>query len=195
MIPEHYKTVWMQTASGKKFFPFDPRPDDIDLADIARSLSNIVRFTGHAGQYTVGQHCLILSAIVSPQARPWALMHDATEAYFGDLISPLKGLWPEYKEGEERLAQIIRAKYGIPYDAAIAEEVHRGDCWLAVQEAERRMHPELVAEWRLKAWVDQHPFEPSFEHLHYGSAISKSLTNAAVEQHLIRAFTALVRRG
>ena len=37
---------WMQLVSGKPFFPLDPRPEDIDINDIAHALSMVCRFGG-----------------------------------------------------------------------------------------------------------------------------------------------------
>ncbi len=82
---------WIQVRSGRKFHPLDPRPEDVDINDIAHALSNLCRFTGHCTDfYSVAQHSVIASQIVPPASALAALLHDASEAYMGD-ISPARG--------------------------------------------------------------------------------------------------------
>jgi hypothetical protein len=88
---------WIQTYTGRRFYPLDPRPEDVDLEDISHSLSNICRFNGHTPTfYSVGHHslmCMDVARRIHPD-RPdlwlWALLHDAPEAYIGDHVSPIK---------------------------------------------------------------------------------------------------------
>lgn len=85
---------WFQTYSQKKFFPLDPRVEEIDIADIGQSLSKLCRYNGHCRYpYSVGQHSLCVSLIVgkrAPEHALWGLLHDAAEAYVGDMVRPLK---------------------------------------------------------------------------------------------------------
>jgi hypothetical protein len=82
---------WMQTFTGRAFYPLDPRPEDIDPVDIAHALSLICRYGGHSSRfYSVAEHCVLMSHAVAPEHALWALLHDATEAYLGDMIRPLK---------------------------------------------------------------------------------------------------------
>lgn len=81
------------TASGKTVHPLDLRPGDIDITDIARSLANQCRFLGHLpGHYSVAQHSVLVSRIVNPANALHGLLHDAAEAYLGDVIRPYKHL-------------------------------------------------------------------------------------------------------
>ena len=100
---------WMQTYTGRKFWPLDPREEDIDPADIAHALSLICRFGGHARRfYSVAEHCVLLSYAVAPEHALWALLHDAAEAYVGDMVRPLKRSMPWFREAEGRiLAEIV----------------------------------------------------------------------------------------
>jgi len=87
---------WIVTASGRRFHPLDPRPDDVLLEDVARALSNLCRFTGHTREfYSVAEHsCRVaLEAYRSsgdPREGLAGLYHDAAEAYVNDLSTPLK---------------------------------------------------------------------------------------------------------
>ncbi len=70
----------------------NPNVGAIDIKDIVNSLSHICRFNGHSKHhYSVAQHSvLVASAFVKPDEKLYALIHDAHEAYTGDLTSPFK---------------------------------------------------------------------------------------------------------
>lgn len=89
---------WVQTITGRAVSLLDPRPDDIDIInDIAPALGRICRFNGHAafGFYSVAQHSVIgaRQMYLETQDRNLAaafLLHDAHEAYLGDITTPVK---------------------------------------------------------------------------------------------------------
>src|SRR4051812_20612492 len=87
---------WMQTYTGRAFWPLDAQPEDVDPLDIAAALSMLCRYGGHVSRfYSVAEHCLLMSEAVAPEHALWALLHDATEAYMGDMVRPLKRQMPE----------------------------------------------------------------------------------------------------
>lgn len=105
---------WMQTFSGKAFYPLDPRVEEIDDWDIAHSLAMQCRYNGHTSKfYSVAEHCVILSHYVTPENALAALLHDAAEACVGDMVRPLKQLMPAFVEAEDRILEVIAAKYGV----------------------------------------------------------------------------------
>lgn len=105
---------WMQTFTGRQFYPMDPRPEDVDGRDIAHALSLICRYGGHVERfYSVAEHCLHLSYAVAPEHALWALLHDATEAYVGDMVRPLKLHMPDYVAAEDRVMAAIAERYGL----------------------------------------------------------------------------------
>ena len=86
----------------------DPRYFDIE--DIAHSLSQLCRFNGHCiGTYTVAQHSCIVAEYARDEHKLIALMHDAAEAYIGDIPRPLKYLIPDIKKVENWLMTQIFA--------------------------------------------------------------------------------------
>lgn len=92
---------WMQTYTGRAYWPLDPNSDEVDILDIAHALSNLCRYTGHCQKfYSVAEHSVLVSRIVPPEDALMGLLHDATEAYVNDLARPLKRHIPQYKEIE-----------------------------------------------------------------------------------------------
>lgn len=91
------KEPWIQTYTGGQFSYYDCKPGDISIRDIARALSNICRFTGHCKRfYSVAQHSVLVSEHTINQF--YGLMHDAAEAYVGDMNRPMKSvIGSEYK--------------------------------------------------------------------------------------------------
>jgi hypothetical protein len=117
---------WMQTFTGRAFYPLDPRVEDIDPVDIAHALSLLCRYGGHVRSYfSVAEHCVLMSRAVSAENALWALLHDATEAYMVDLIRPLKRMMPAYVEAEDRLMGVICQRFGL--DPVFPAEVKQAD--------------------------------------------------------------------
>lgn len=122
---KNYKDVWILTYSGIKFYPFNPKIEDVSIEDIAHALSNQCRFSGHTYKfYSVAQHSRYTSQICE-EDKLWGLLHDATEAYFIDVPSPIKNFIRFFKKYEKRLAKVIAKKFDLPFP--IPQEVHRAD--------------------------------------------------------------------
>jgi uncharacterized protein len=119
---------WMQTFAGHRFFPMDPRAEEIDPADVAHALSLICRYGGHAREfYSVAEHCVLLSHYVAPEHALWALLHDASEAYVGDMVRPLKRQLPEYEAAEDRVIAAVAERFGLtlPMPPAVKDADNR----------------------------------------------------------------------
>jgi hypothetical protein len=113
-MSEFVRGDWMQTYTGRAFFPMDPDPDDIDPDDIAHALSLLCRYNGHVDRfYSVAEHCVLVSRAVPAEDALWGLLHDATEAYVGDMIRPLKRSMPEYRAAEDRVMAAIATRFGL----------------------------------------------------------------------------------
>lgn len=119
------------TFSGEVIDPMNPQIHLIHIEDIAHSLSNQCRFTGHTKSfYSVAQHSVLVSEIVSFENSLWGLLHDASEAYLADLARPIKhqgGLGEIYREAEENLNRAIALTFGLewpmPADVKWADNV------------------------------------------------------------------------
>ncbi|ROR14946.1 HD family hydrolase [Erwinia sp. JUb26] len=127
--------TWINTLSGKHFSFTDIDAETITIEDIAGALSNLCRFTGHVQDfYSVAQHSVYVSRLVPPEMALEALLHDAAEAYCGDVSSPLKALLPEYQGIENLIDMTIRFKFELP--AVMSAQVKRAD--LIMLATERR---------------------------------------------------------
>jgi hypothetical protein len=127
-------------VSGKRVQPFNPDPQDIKIDDIAHSLSMQCRWNGNCKRFfSVAQHSVLVSILAEqycPGAAAWGLMHDATEAFCGDMSRPKKRMFPLFEQGEDHAAAIIRKRFDIWFDDEIAEAVNRADYDMAFYEAE-----------------------------------------------------------
>jgi hypothetical protein len=124
---------WMQTYTGAKFYPMSPSAEDVDPVDIAHSLSLLCRYNGHLDRfYSVGEHCVLMSQAVEPENALWALLHDATEAYVGDMVRPLKLQQPAFVQAEDRVMAAICERFGL--DLAMPAEVKAADSRIILTE-------------------------------------------------------------
>lgn len=93
--------TFIETSSGKNYHFLDPQPDEIDIQDIAFALSNKARYSGHTQFFSVAEHSVCVAYRLPPHLRLAGLLHDAAEAYLGDIPSPLKAVLPDYKKLEQ----------------------------------------------------------------------------------------------
>ena len=179
--PPRERGAWMQTFTGRAFFLQTPSPHDIDIRDIAQSLAQLCRFFGHCNAfYSVAQHSVIVSEIavdvcpavesgdVDPKEVALAgLLHDAPEAYVGDIIAPLKLLLPDYGSIERRVSDAVAARFAIrsywpanPLHAVIMDAVKLADRIAVATERRDLMargafiwttlpepHPTIIEPW------------------------------------------------
>lgn len=91
---------WINTCSNKRYDYTSPSPEMIDLHDIAHSLSQICRFTGHTSHFfSVAQHCILVASLLENENdKIHGLLHDAGEAYIGDINTVLKNILREHDE-------------------------------------------------------------------------------------------------
>jgi len=111
---------WILTFTGVEFYPLDPRPQEVNIVDIAHALSMKCRFTGHTREfYSVAEHSYWVSMLVPTKYALAALLHDASEAYLCDVARPVKHL-PEmfgYRRAEFLVTDAIRDKFKLPADS------------------------------------------------------------------------------
>jgi hypothetical protein len=106
----------IRTHSGLYINIFDPKPEMIEINDIAHALANVPRWAGHLKRhYSVAQHSILCAEMASDENKLAALLHDATEAFMQDIPTPIKAKLPEYKLYEDVLMKAIAEKFGIQY--------------------------------------------------------------------------------
>lgn len=111
---------YIQVNSGRYFYVLDPRPEDITVEDVAHSLANLCRFTGHGDRfYCVGEHSIYCAKIarkmgLSTLQQLYCLLHDASESVMNDLARPVKQNIPQYKEIEDNVMAVMWEVAGIP---------------------------------------------------------------------------------
>jgi hypothetical protein len=139
--------------SGRKIRgPLETPPEDIVIEDIAVGLAYLIRFRGMTGKtYTVAEHSVLcakhfLNLGDIPTARA-ALLHDAHEAYTGDIVSPQKRHIPGWREYETAWEIKVRSALGLPpQDDPVWAKVDVVDKAMVHREA-RLLFPGHVPWW------------------------------------------------
>lgn len=159
------KGDWIGTYSGRRFWPLDPRAEDVCSLDIAQALSLKVRWTGQCSRlYTIGQHSLRVAAVarvlagdgkVAETVEAYALLHDASEAYLADLASPLKRNLPWWEPIERAVQDAVHDHYRLPRTngdpAKTIDVVKRADDILLALEANELFPEPRSEEWNIPA--------------------------------------------
>lgn len=180
--------TWIITRSGRKFDLANPTADMVDPADIAHSLSMQCRFNGHTSSfYSVAQHCCLVAELVPAEHQLAALLHDATEAYVGDLVRPLKegmrnhahaiGEVCIYALTEERVWQAICQRFDLNH--VLPASVKHADL-VALATEKRDLMPAHPEPWPCLEGIDPHPiqitsWQPSTAAIHYHNQLLQLL--------------------
>jgi hypothetical protein len=141
--------AWLQTYSGRQFWPLDPRAEEIDILDIAHSLSMQCRYAGHCQRfYSVAEHSVYVSQVIEPQFALYGLLHDAAEAYLVDVPRPVKPFLDGYRALEDRLWEEVCYKFGLWPDRVKEEAIKRADNAVLLAEKDDLM-PNAPAPWNV----------------------------------------------
>lgn len=142
----------MTTFMGHKVNPLALREEDINLKDIAHHLALVNRFGGATKvPLSVAQHCVYVSHLVPQKMKMQALLHDASEAYMGDIIHWLKRstVFDEYRKIEAVIEKTIWKRFGCA--EVMYPEVATADRLMCRFEAHMLMPglntPDGIPEW------------------------------------------------
>lgn len=159
---ERRRGDWMQTATGRQFWPMDPRPSEVCIEDVAHALAHQCRYAGHCRRfYSVAQHSVLVSEAVPPEHALWGLLHDASEAYLVDVPRPVKPYLSGYKAAERRVMEAVCVHFGLPREMPATVKV--ADERILADEAAQLMTPP-PASWNLPhpplgVWIS--PIDPA----------------------------------
>lgn len=102
------KSAIIMTRSGRLIDLLNFKPEDVDIYDIAAHLSKICRFGGASRRfYSVAEHSVLVSRFLPAPLKCAGLLHDAAEAYLGDVTTPLKHLMPDYLALGQSISAVI----------------------------------------------------------------------------------------
>lgn len=149
----------IQTGKGNAFDPASGKINEIDILDVAHALSNICRYGGHCKKfYSVAEHSVLVYKIVrefypDDLDSQWAaLLHDATEAYVGDVPTPLKVQLPKYEDIEAALWLKIARQFKVRNTKTVSTRVKMGDIMALATEAPKLFRD--VSHWAALRGVD-----------------------------------------
>lgn len=120
---------WISLFSGGRWYPLDPRVEEVKIEDIAHSLSLLCRYNGHCRFfYSVAEHCWLLSKAVPKEYQLEALLHDASEAYTSDIPRPFKYSknMNAFRKVEDLNAAVVYKFAGLKYpESAVVKDFDR----------------------------------------------------------------------
>lgn len=147
----------MQTYTGKLVDLANFTVEDVRLPDISHSLSCLNRYTGHiVAPYSVAQHSVMVSLLCDPADALWGLLHDASEAYLGDVARPLKMMLPQYVELEHHVQQTIGKAFGLSWPIPKSVKVADNRALLA----EKKSLMSVEHDWGIEAEPVHMPINP-----------------------------------
>ena len=196
-VPDKYKN-WPEEVeepgklgliSGRYVYLNNFTEDQVDIRDIAWGLGRILRYNGHIStDWTVAGHSIVMSYAVPEKYALEALLHDAAEAYIGDIVHPFKELLTTAKDKEDEYLDVIMSKFKVP----TAQNIKKGDGpWMyrmspIIKQADFRLYqhecatfnrpgkwwPEMEVAWLRAAeehnaywWAPQYAFLERFDQL------------------------------
>lgn len=155
---------YVETRSGKRVTFLDPKPDDIDIRDIAYSLANQCRFNGHCSAfYSVAEHSVHVSSLLPRELQLGGLLHDAAEAFVGDIPSPIKQFVPNLRDIEDSIVRVIFEKFGCLDALERYNEIKQVDLQQLYTEAHYLL-PSGGKHWNMwngpRAWSEKDGVKP-----------------------------------
>ncbi len=153
---------WISTHSGTQINLLDPQPEQIHIEDIAHGLSQTCRFAGQCPVfYSVAQHSVLVADLLPEEWALHGLLHDASEAFMGDLHTGLKRLLPDYKRLENRVLAAVFRHFGLDdtdLKPAAVELADRQALFVEMKALGMRLPmeaPSPLPETRLEPWTAQ----------------------------------------
>lgn len=110
----------INTYSGIRFNLLKPEPEMVNIIDIAKGLAYKAHFGGQTPFYfSIAQHSILVHNLTqvdyfhNKDILLATLLHDASEAYIGDMVKPLKVHLSNFCEIEDRITSVIFEAFGL----------------------------------------------------------------------------------
>lgn len=168
-----FEGSWLATASGGMWSIENPQEDQVHLRDIAAGLSRTCRYAGQISEeaefYSVAEHSVIMTSWAHQaglvRTRSEALLyliHDGSEAYFGDMPTPLKALIPDFRALEDRAQNVIYRAFGVEEKLvrALKPELKGIDTRVRMDEREVMILEPALGAGREALWRQDPGLEP-----------------------------------
>ncbi|QIG69155.1 putative metal-dependent phosphohydrolase protein [Rhizobium phage RHph_N1_15] len=173
-VVEPRRGKYMHTSNGKKYWPMDPRPEEVHIEVVAHHLATRARYNGATQHpvfrsrifYSVAEHSVLVSLYIErvlkkPQYALEGLLHDGSEAYNGDLIRPLK-YDPTFRQPfqmvEERNERAGALRFGLAYP--YPEEVKIADEAVTAAEVNQIIVKDPSENWEVGKLHDDSKVAP-----------------------------------
>ncbi|AXF86793.1 hypothetical protein DTO96_102549 [Ephemeroptericola cinctiostellae] len=158
----------IQTVSGRYIDLYNPKPEDFCLEDIAHHLSHVCRFGGATWDfYSVAEHSMAVAFLLPARLSLAGLLHDASEAFLGDMVSTVKRTLPSYQYIEGVVQSAIYKQFDIDLSIEDAALVKHAD--LVVLATERaHLMPNDGIDWPMLQGIvplDLDMHKPMLPHL------------------------------
>jgi hypothetical protein len=162
------------TVTGRYFDFTAPEAHPYNIAEIAHALSNLCRYTGHTRYfYSVAQHSVLVSMLTPPEFALAGLLHDAAEAFLGDVSAPLKQLLPEYRALESKVEAAVLGHFGLSFPMPAC--IKHADL-VALMTEERVLMPKHDDVWLDGKYEPEQGFSQYLKPLTPGRAYAAFLT-------------------
>lgn len=165
---------YMHSSSGRKIYPFDLRPEEIDIEVVAHHLATNNRWNGATQHklhrtritFSVAEHSVYCARYVRdvlgfPEYELEALLHDGPEYIIGDMIRPLKHspqIYPVYSAVEDKIEQVFAKKWNLLYP--LPKEVKMADEAVCEAESRQIVPKDPRDEWKSGVLHDESAVAP-----------------------------------
>lgn len=113
----------IKTWTGRYVDPLNMTVFDVCIEDIAHALARTCRYGGHCnGFLSVARHSVWVADLLraggeTATTELWGLLHDAPEAYLGDVPRPIKHAaeFQAYRTADESLERVVATAFALPF--------------------------------------------------------------------------------
>lgn len=140
--------------SGAWFDFASPHTSPFTAEDIGHGLAHICRYSGQCTKfYSVAEHSLLVSDVAKGFEYE-ALLHDAAEAFIGDITRPLKQMLPDFKRIEAVVQDAVLERFGLSHP--LPQQVKEADLRVLAAE-QRQIMPAGTDGWRAELNIEPAP--------------------------------------